>query len=76
MGDTEFFFFFSLLNVSRVTSQASGVTCHMSCVTCHMLRVTCHMSFVTNANSHSHSPSPCKLPSRLVFKEPQTIYFL
>ena len=29
----------------------SGVRCHVS-------GVTCHLSYVTNANSHSHGPSP------------------
>ena len=29
---------------------------------CHVLCVTCHLSHVINANSHSHKPSPWKLP--------------
>ena len=29
---------------------------------CVVSPVTCHMSHVTNANMHSHIPSPCYLP--------------
>ena len=45
-----------------------NVLCPLSCVTCHLShvkcpvslsRVTCHLSLVTNANIHSHKPSPC-----------------
>ena len=28
----------------------------------NVLRVTCHLLHVTNANNHSHWPSPCWLP--------------
>ena len=43
----------------RVWCQMSHVMCQKSYVRCHMLCVTYHMSPVTNANSHSHIPSPC-----------------
>ena len=38
------------------------VRCHMSCVRCQVSGVRCHLSHVTNANTHSHGPSPCNLP--------------
>ena len=36
--------------------------CHISFVRCQVMRVTRHLSHFTNANSHSHRPSPCYLP--------------
>ena len=33
--------------------------CHVSCLTCQVSRVASNLSPVTNANSHSHRPSPC-----------------
>ena len=39
----------------------SGVS-QVSHVMCLVSGVKFHMSPVTNANSHSHRPSPCKLP--------------
>ena len=35
---------------------------NVSGVTCQVSLVTCLLSYVTNANSHSHGPSPCLLP--------------
>ena len=51
-----YIFFLSLFvmgNTSWVPCYMSVVMCDMSCVT-----VTCHLPPVTNANSHSHGPSP------------------
>ena len=51
-----YIFFLSLFvmrHTSWVPCYISVVMCHMSCVT-----VTCHLPPVTNANSHSHGPSP------------------
>ena len=36
--------------------------CQVSGVTCRLLLVICHLSYVTNANSHSHGPSPRLFP--------------
>ena len=46
---------------SGVSSQMSCVGCQVSHVRCHLLCVTCYLSPVTNANSHSHRPSPCSV---------------
>ena len=40
----------------------SHVRCQLSHVTCCVSPINCHLSPVTNANSYSHRPSPCKLP--------------
>ena len=47
---------------SHVMCHMSCITCHISCVTCHMSHVICHLPPVSNANSHSHSPSLLTLP--------------
>ena len=57
----------------NVMSQMSCVRCPVSHLTCPISPVTCQLSPVNNANSHSHRPSPCKLPTmnnRLVWKDP------
>ena len=46
-------------HVYYVRYQMSHVTFHMSRVICHLSPVPYHLSPVTNANSHSHRPSPC-----------------
>ena len=41
-------------------------------VQCHVSFVRCHMFHVTNANSHSHKPSPC---CRMVHKNLKNLLF-
>ena len=42
----------------RKKRETNYVTCNLSGVTCQVSRVACHLTPVTNANSHSHRPSP------------------
>ena len=54
-----------------------NVMCQLSDLNCHMSYVTSHLSPVTNANSHSHTPSPCLLPTmhrRLVMKDRTSLF--
>ena len=58
-----------MCHVAPVKCQVSGVRYYVSCVTYHVsfVNVPFHLSHVSNANSHSHRPSPI-MKSRLVCK--------
>ena len=62
-------------HVSCVKCLMSFVMCHMVLVTCHMSHVTCHLSLVTNTNSYSHRPYPCK-KNESFFKTKQSMQTL